>query len=592
MKTILSFLVQFFIIISVLAQPTVLGGFQKSINYDEQVKVFESPAWAPDVKFHINAPSAATFDRKKKVQLIIFALPNGNTIENTIGNKELKGVDWHYDIQHIGAQTRYLRSKITNANVVVCYVESNQKAWNRWRGSHSDSTIKTLVDSVRGMFRPFKTSVTLNSHSGGGYFILGYLNSVAEIPSYVDRISFLDSNYGYDETFNYGKKLSKWLKASASNRLCVLAYNDSVALYNGKPVVSATGGTWYRTKRMIDYLRKDFKFATSIDTGFWKYTALNNRIEFILKTNKEKAILHTLQVERNGFIQSMLSGTKSEEKGYKYYPATEPKRAYASLIQANLTYARAQFLPRPSKAVKGSVFMEKIKNMTYLEREPLIIQEIERGNTPDFCKSFVEVTFRSNGHVCTIQVLPDYLAIGSNEDFCRIPVSPETAQKIADYVGCSLPTTRMVDTISKAATYRIAPIPHKPVGNANELVEMFVLHNQEIEKALAAVGTGWGRTKNIVDGLKKDIVITNRLMTEPGKVAIYGWYKPDGTFIQQLYLGHVHWYMDYSHGVRLVNSLVMLDGKPATVQQVLKDPELYMLLSAEAGVMEQPGYKY
>jgi CubicO group peptidase (beta-lactamase class C family) len=590
LKSTICFFVLFVISIYAVAQPTVLGGFQKSIYYDEQVKVFSSPVWAPEVKFHINAPSATTFDPQKKVMLIFFALPNGNTIENTIGNKELTGVDWHYDIQHIGAQTRFLRSKIKDANVVVCYLESNQKAWNRWRSKYPDSTIKTIVDSVRSIFKAFDTRVTLNSHSGGGYFIFGYLNSVTKIPSYVERISFLDSNYGYDETFNYGKKLSKWLKSSKANKLCVLAYNDSVALYNGLPVVSATGGTWYRSKRMIEFLKKDFAFTFNKDADFWRYTALNKRIEFILKTNPEKAILHTVQVERNGFIQSILSGTPLEEKDYKYYPLTEPTRAYASLVQPNLTYAGTQFPPRPANAINGSVFMEKIKNMKYLQREPFILQEIKSGNTPDFCKSFVDVNFHYKGHLCKVQVMPDYLAIGSNEDFCRIPVSPQTAQAIADYLGCSLPTTRIVDSVAKAATYRITPITHTPVGNGNELVGMFILHNQEIERALAVVGTGWDRTTNIVDGLKKDIVISNRLAASTGKVAIYGWYKPDGTFIQPLYLGHVHWYMDYSHGVRLVNSLIMLDGKPATIQQVLKDSVLYPMLSSETGVMDQPYY--
>jgi hypothetical protein len=485
-----------------------------------------------------------------------------------------------------------LRSRITNANVVVCYLESNQKSWGTWRTKHPDSAIKIILDSVRATFKNYDTRVTLCSHSGGGNFMFGYLNSVDDIPSFVERISYIDSDYAYTETLNHGEKLSRWLKASKKNSLCVLAYNDSIALYNGKPFVSATGGTWYRSQRMAEYLEKDFKFTTTIDDNFRRYNALNKRIEFILKTNPERAVLHTIQVERNGFIQSILSGTKLEEKDYTYYPLTGPTRAYSSLIQSNLTYTGAQFSPRPANALKGSVFMEKTKNMTYLEREPLILREIKTGNTPDFCKSFVDITFHYNGHVCKIQVMPDYMAIGSNTDFCRIPVSPETAQLIADYFGCSLPTTRIVDSVSKAATYRIVPITHKPVKNANELVDMFVLHNQEIEKALAVYGKGWDRKTSIVDGLKKDIVITNRLQTAPGKVAIYGWYKPDGTFIQPLYLGHVHWYMDYSHGLRLVNSPVLLDGKPSTIQQVLKDPLLYPLFSSETGVMEQPNYIY
>lgn len=574
------------------AQPTVLGGFQKSVYNDEQVRVFASPVWAPEVKFHINAPSASTFDPAKKVKLIFFALPNGNTTENTIGNVELVATDWHYDIQHIGAQTRYLRNTITDANVVVCYLESNQKSWGTWRSKYPDATIKTMVDSVRAMFNAFDTRVTLSSHSGGGNFMFGYINSVAEIPSYVERISFIDSNYGYDESLNHGKKLSVWLKASVTNSLCVMAYNDSVALYNGLPVVSATGGTWYRSKRMVDYLKKDFVFTSTVDADFWKYQALDNRIEFILKTNPEKIILHTVQVERNGFIQCILSGTPLEESGYTYYPLTGITRAYAALVQSNLTFAGAQFPTRSADAITGSAFMEKIKSMTYLQREPLIMQEIKKGNTPDFCKSFVNLDFSYNNRVCKVQVMPDYLAIGSNTDFCRIPVSPQTAQELADYLGCSLPTTRIVDSVWKASTYKITPITHAPVGNNNELVSMFVQHNQEIEAALTTLGTGWDRTQNIVDGLKKDIVITNRLLAETGKVAIYGWYKPDGSFWQPLYLGHTGAYMDYSHGVRFVNSLVWVDGKPATIQQVLKDAALYPILSAESGIMEQPYYVY
>jgi len=37
-------------------------------------------------------------------------------------------------------------------------------------------------------------------------------------------------------------KLVNWLQANDNNKLVVLAYNDSVVIYNGKPLVSATGG--------------------------------------------------------------------------------------------------------------------------------------------------------------------------------------------------------------------------------------------------------------------------------------------------------------------------------------------------------------
>ena len=60
-------------------------------------------------------------------------------------------------------------------------------------------------------------------------------------------------------------------------------------------------------------------------------TALDGRIKFLLKDNPERKILHTIQVERNGFIEAMVSGTTEEGRGYEYFG----ERAYTRWIQEN-----------------------------------------------------------------------------------------------------------------------------------------------------------------------------------------------------------------------------------------------------------------
>ena len=95
-----------------------------------------------------------------------------------------------------------------------------------------------------------RTRIVLGGHSGGGSLIFGYLNSVEAIPDRVERIAFLDANYGY-QTDRHREKLAAWLKASDRHFLCVLAYNDAVALLNGKTFVSAEGGTWGRSHLML-----------------------------------------------------------------------------------------------------------------------------------------------------------------------------------------------------------------------------------------------------------------------------------------------------------------------------------------------------
>lgn len=52
-------------------------------------------------------------------------------------------------------------------------------------------------------------------------------------------------------------------------------------------------------------------------------------MKFFLKENPEKKILHTVQVERNGFIHSMLTGSAAEGRGYEYFG----ERAYEGMIQ-------------------------------------------------------------------------------------------------------------------------------------------------------------------------------------------------------------------------------------------------------------------
>jgi hypothetical protein len=192
--------------------------------------------------------------------------------------------------------------------------------------------IPEIVATVKKLFTGREVETVLSGHSGGGSLIFGYLNAVGSLPNDVVRIAFLDSNYAYDRALGHKDRLVKWLDAPDHHCLCVLAYNDAVALLNGKSFVSVDGGTWGKSHEMQRDLAEDFKFTTQINAEFQRFTALEGRVQFILKENPEKKIFHTVQVERNGFIHSMVSGTPSEGKGYEYFGA----RAYSEWIQPEL----------------------------------------------------------------------------------------------------------------------------------------------------------------------------------------------------------------------------------------------------------------
>jgi len=156
------------------------------------------------------------------------------------------------------------------------------------------------------------------------------MNAVQKIPSDVKRIAFLDSDYGYDSKL-HAEKIKSWLAASGENHLCVIAYQDYLALLNGKSFVSENGGTWGRSHAMLDDLGGPFRFTSRTNGGLEFFSTRDRQVEFLLKENPERKIFHTVQVERNGFIQALLAGTADEGKGYAYFG----ERAYTNWIQGN-----------------------------------------------------------------------------------------------------------------------------------------------------------------------------------------------------------------------------------------------------------------
>ncbi|HSU29418.1 MAG TPA: hypothetical protein VLJ68_13620 [Chitinophagaceae bacterium] len=284
--------------------------------------------------FHLGTDIKVTMDiplsirQSKETIVCFFALPNGNSTDQTMGKKMKARDDWHFDIQHIRAQTAFIRLQLKKKNFVVIYLENDYKSWPSWKQKHADFKVRIplIVDSLVAMINAKHKVIYLNGHSGGGSFIFGYLAGLTNIPGYVKRISFLDSDYGYDST--YYPKFKNWLSEVKDASLNVFAYNDSVALLDGKPFVSATGGTWWRSHYFLDHLSKDFQFEKTRDDSLIVYKSKDERIQFYFRNNPERKIYHTQQVEFNGFIHSILSGTAADSRKYQYYHG----RAYSQLI--------------------------------------------------------------------------------------------------------------------------------------------------------------------------------------------------------------------------------------------------------------------
>ena len=230
--------------------------------------------------------------------------------------------------------------------------------------------------------------------------------------------------------------------------------------------------------------------------------------------------------------------------------------------------------------------MQSLVGLDRDAREKAVLRELKSGNIPDFLRHLVPITVKGTDaegheHTAVYQVMPDYLAVGSDRDFVRIPMNPHTAQAFCDAFGFVLPTTKMVDDIWQEAISKIIP---QPLTQSRDDPLTFLAHNRMIEDQITGQYLGELRA-----GHKKDVVITNRLNETPKRVAIYGWHFPSGEPIQPLTTVHVDWYVDYSHGIRPIKATMKVDGADMSYQAVLRDPKLHVLLSNE-GVTSNSSY--
>ena len=70
--------------------------------------------------------------------------------EQVIGKMPAEGDDWHYHIQHIGAQTRYISASDPECNFITVYLEADTKSWGSWRKAEPtrDQKIKETVEYI------------------------------------------------------------------------------------------------------------------------------------------------------------------------------------------------------------------------------------------------------------------------------------------------------------------------------------------------------------------------------------------------------------------------------------------------------------
>lgn len=241
--------------------------------------------------------------------------------------------------------------------------------------------------------------------------------------------------------------------------------------------------------------------------------------------------------------------------------------------------------PRPPVAIGGSEFGRRTIGSSDEQRQRMATVELLAGNVPDFLRDLLPIEMvdsEASGSAVSslvVWVMPDYVAIGSDEDFLRIPLTRPSIAAISTAFDMAIPTTRIADAAYLAADLPCRPLPMTP-GPKMRSSTYYLEHQKMIQEQTAGRRPG-----DLVAGNKKDIVLSTRLVSRPDRIAIYGWHRGFGDPIQPLSTIHGARYADYSHGVRLIDTVVLVEGEERSLWEVLADPELAPLLSDE-GVID------
>lgn len=243
---------------------------------------------------------------------------------------------------------------------------------------------------------------------------------------------------------------------------------------------------------------------------------------------------------------------------------------------------------RADGARTGSQLAARARKLGLAAREEMFVNEVLSGNVPSFVRRFHHVAVSAPGVAPrgALLVCADYLAVGSDTDFLRVPLTAVSAQRIADACRCLLPTKKLVDDIYRASTRQAAIVMEAD----QRKIATFVAHDRAIEEARK------GELGELLAGHKKDVVVTKRLGHDPRRLALYGFFGADEKPLQRLdtlltkRLPKRDTYVDYSQGIRLVGAMMFVGGERVRVSEVLADPHLSALVSSE-GIISSPRYE-
>jgi len=267
--------------------------------------------------------------------------------------------------------------------------------------------------------------------------------------------------------------------------------------------------------------------------------------------------------------------------------------------------------------MKGSEFVATVKNVRGPQLSRMALQAMFDEETPNFLddrrECFTEAIIDGGYYRCDYEVMPNYLAIGTDDDFVTWPLSIVDLQEYCDHAPIAwtgagggtvnewfIPPKKIVFTTWVFSDCKIVPQAFGAMATMT-WPETILAEQERINGAMERNGC---LLRAFVRAKKAYITAPNVKMeggpNGNGTLHFTGWYSFDpiipeertvGTLDGKLVyavqagdeiggkIGHEPEYFDYSHGCDLVYHEVLINGERFTFDEVCSHPKLCVLVS-------------
>jgi len=250
-------------------------------------------------------------------------------------------------------------------------------------------------------------------------------------------------------------------------------------------------------------------------------------------------------------------------------------------------------------------------------REASFWAEFEKGSYPSFVNKFAPVIMTDKaGRKATFMVSVDYAAVGTDDDWLRMPLSGYYATRVAQVFGCFLPTNKLVLEIYKQAAIKLVAHPFDCQGTGSgkwQRANMATIAHEDVLQGKTPCKKGQRMPSTdgklnpllgnhdgvcaiqgphpgvLVSGHKKEVIVSHENLAE--RLAFWGFFSSAGKAIQSGFgCRHGPGYSDYSHGVRMVQTDVDLEGERVSYTDLITDPAYTSLMFDSGTSCPKPDY--